>query len=102
MYYNIKNQMIIPQVPKNLIREDGSIWINFNNNDIDTLADNNYYTIRNDNNEPPTNNSIEIQSEQEIILDKPYADIIRKWLDPSHKNDIPTPPAQDPIIYEEA
>jgi len=101
MYYNTKESIVVNKVPKNLIKEDGSIFVNFHLSDINTLSDYGYYTIRNDNNQPPTNNSVEIPSEQQIILDKPYTDIIRKWLDTSHKTNIPTPPTQDPIIYEE-
>jgi hypothetical protein len=102
MYYNINEEILLTKIPKNLIKEDGSIFINFYLSDINTLSDYGYYTIRNDNKEPPNNNSIEILSEQQIVLDKPYVDIIRKWLDVPVKNDnIPSPPAPEPIINED-
>jgi PKD repeat protein len=80
MYYNINDQILISRVPKNLIKDDGSVLLNFHTNDIHFLADNGYYTVRNDNSNPPELNSIEIESKKEIVLDKPYVDIVRTWV----------------------
>lgn len=96
MYYNNNSKILVRKLPKNLIKPDGSLFIDFHLSDINTLSDYGYYTIRNDNKEPPTPNSIENQSLQQIVLDKPYADIIRTW------NDISTQiePAQIPTTKE--
>jgi hypothetical protein len=97
MYYDTKYEIIIPEVPKNFIRPDGSIWINFHLGDINVLADNGFYTVRNDNNEPPNNRSIEATNEKQIVLDKPYADIVRKWVEISPINHNPSPPLESQI-----
>lgn len=79
MFYNINTQNILPRVPKNLIKPDGSIFINFHINGASTLADYGFYTIRYDNSDPPDLNHTEDISQRVITLDKPYADIIRVW-----------------------
>jgi hypothetical protein len=85
MYYNINDKILVPRVPKTLLRPDNSIFINFNKSNINTLADYGYYTIRNDNNQPPSTNSIEDVTSRKVILDKPYADVSRKWITPNSK-----------------
>lgn len=92
MYYNNNDKILIRKLPKNLLKSDGSLFINFNQENVDILSDYGFYTVRSDNSEPPTNNSIEIQSEKQIILDKPYVDILRKWIDNnSTATNIPRP-----------
>lgn len=81
MYYNINEQLLLRKLPKNLLKSDGSLLINFDQQNIDTLADYGFYTVRGDNSDPPTANSIENKKAQQIILDKPYVDIIREWID---------------------
>jgi len=82
MYYNINEKILLRKIPKNIIKSDGSLFINFDQQDIDTLSDYGYYTVRNDNNTPPTSNSIEVTNKRTITLEKPYADIIREWISP--------------------
>lgn len=82
MFYNNIDKILIPRVPTNLIKPDGSIFINFNLSSVNILADYGFYTVRNDN-DKPKENCIEDESQRQIILDKPYADIIRSWIDNS-------------------
>lgn len=79
MYYNVNDEILVPRVPRTLLRPDNSIFINFNNADINTLADYGYYTVRSDN-QPPNANSIEDTANREVTLEKPYADVSRKWI----------------------
>ena len=81
MYYNNNDKILIRKLPKNFIKPDGSLFIDFNLADINTLSDYGFYTVRNDNNQPPTPKSIEKTEEITILLDKPYVDIIRVWFD---------------------
>jgi hypothetical protein len=93
MYYNNNENILVPRVPKNLIKPDGSIFINFNNSDTDILSDYGYYTVRADNNIAPDNNHTEDESKRIIVLDKPYADITRTWTTNN-------PPEQQPTLVE--
>lgn len=93
MYYNINEQLLLRKLPKNLLKSDGGLLINFDQQNIDTLADYGFYTIRNDNSDPPTSNSIEDKNAQQIILDKPYADIVRVWIDAVVPTNMVEPPA---------
>jgi hypothetical protein len=79
MYYNINDQILIDVLPRVLIREDGSLFIDFHLANPETSADNGFYFVRNDNTEPPTVNSIETKNNRQIIIDYPYVDIIREW-----------------------
>jgi hypothetical protein len=80
MYYNVNDEILVPRVPKTLLKPDNSIFINFNNSDINTLADYGYYTVRSDNNQPPSVNSVEDVTNRKVTLDKPYADVSRRWI----------------------
>jgi hypothetical protein len=80
MYYNANENLLLRRLPKNLIKPDGSLFINFSQSDIVTLSDYGYYTKRNDNSEPPNANSIEDESQRQIVLEKPYFDIVRTWV----------------------
>jgi hypothetical protein len=81
MYYNNNDKILIKKLPKNIIKPDGSIFIDFHLADINIISDYGFYTVRNDNNEPPTPNSTEKTKYRTILLDKPYADITRVWFD---------------------
>jgi hypothetical protein len=85
MYYNNNDKILIRKLPKNLLKPDGSLLINFDQENVDILSDYGFYTVRNDNNEPPTINSKEIIKNRIITLDKPYVDIARVWLDTSEE-----------------
>jgi hypothetical protein len=85
MYYNNNDKILIRKLPKNLLKSDGSLLINFDQENVDTLSDYGFYTVRNDNKESPTINSKEIVKNRIITLDKPYADITRTWLDTSEE-----------------
>jgi hypothetical protein len=82
MYYNVDEEILLRKLPKNLIKPDGSLFINFDQADVNTLSDYGYYTVRNDNDTPPTSNSIELVDKKSFVLEKPYVDIIREWIDP--------------------
>jgi hypothetical protein len=81
MYYNDNDKILIRKIPKNLIKPDGTLFINFDQSDINTIADYGYYVVRNDNNTPPTNNNVEDVDKRLILLEKPYVDVIRVWID---------------------
>jgi len=81
MYYDLNKKAIRTVLPKNLVKPDGSLIVNFSTSNENVLADYGYYTIRSDNNVPPTPTSIEIKSAQQVLIDKPYVDIVRKWLE---------------------
>ena len=49
MYYNINEEILLRKIPKNIIKSDGSLFINFDQANIDTLSDYGYYIVRNDN-----------------------------------------------------
>lgn len=100
MYYNTNENLLLRRLPKNLIRPDGILFIDFNLADINTQSDYGFYTLRNDNNVPPSSNSIENISNRQIILDKPYFDIIREWKEMPNIVQYPTQPpepTQEPI-----
>jgi hypothetical protein len=52
----------------------------FHLNNIDVLSDYGFFIVRNDNNIPPTPNSIESVKDRQISLSKPYCDISRTWI----------------------
>jgi|688.fasta_scaffold886472_2 hypothetical protein len=96
MYYNNNDKILIRRLPKNIIKPDGSLFIDFNLADINTLSDYGFYTLRNDNSVPPSSNSIENISNRQIILDKPYFDIIREWKQMPSPTHYPTQPKEPP------
>jgi hypothetical protein len=79
MYYNINENLLLRKLPKNLLRNNGYLFIDFDKSDVNTLADYGFYTLRNDNNIPPTSNNVENETQRNIVLDKPYFDIVRHW-----------------------
>lgn len=83
MYYNDNDKILISKLPKNLLKPDGSLFIDFNLSDPDILSDYGFYTVRNDNKEPPRPNLIEQVKNRTISLDKPHVDVIRVWIDTS-------------------
>jgi len=80
MYYNVNEEILLRKLPKNLIKPDGSLFINFDKADINILSNYGYYIVRNDNNEMPENCEREDIKKRSVILDKPYADITRVWI----------------------
>lgn len=92
MYYNNNDKILISKLPKNLLKSDGSLLTNFHLSDINTLADYGFYSLRNDNNSPPVPNSIENVNQRQIIIDKPYFDIIRVWISSNPHVPIVKPP----------
>jgi hypothetical protein len=80
MYYNDNDKILIDTLPNLWVKDDGSFLINFNLFDNDTLSDYGFYLIRNDNNFVRTNAKEDIDKRQ-IILNKPYADVIRFWFE---------------------
>lgn len=81
MFYYLPDHNLLPRLPKNLIKSDGNLFINFNISDANTLSDYGYYTVRSDNNYPPTPNSVEDTENRVISIAKPYVDITRTWID---------------------
>lgn len=82
MYYDSKNDIIVDQLPKNSIGPDGNFYINFDIiNDINLWADHNYYTLRNDLPQKPSDNYEEDITKRIVVLDKPYADVTRTWVE---------------------
>ena len=79
MYYNNNDKILIDSLPKVWIKNDGSFFIDFHLADINTLSDYGFYTIRHDNSQPNSVRDIEEESQRQIILDKPYADVVRVW-----------------------
>lgn len=88
MYYDNKNQIIINKLPKNSIGPNGEWYINFDSeNNIEILANHNYYTIRNDTSKPSDQYTEDV-TKRIVTLDYPYADIKRIWvLNPEFIND---------------
>jgi hypothetical protein len=81
MYYNINEQILIDVLPKVLIKEDGSLFMDFDQSTVEVAADYGYYYVNEDNiNDKPINAILEESSKRQIILEKPYAKIIRSWL----------------------
>jgi hypothetical protein len=78
MFYDINHNLILARLPKNLIKQDGTVFINFNESDAQTLVNYGYYIIRNDTPRPP--NSIEDLAKRNIIIDNEYVDIERTWI----------------------
>jgi hypothetical protein len=78
MYFNIKNQQLLNNYPNSLILDNGTL-ISGNNLDANILAEGGYYTVRNDEPTQPEN-TIENVSQRSVILDKPYVDITRVWI----------------------
>lgn len=80
MYYNNNDKILIDSLPKVWIKNDGSLIVDFHLLDINTLADNNFYIVRNDNIDL-FNRGNELEHKRQIIIDSPYVDIIRQYLD---------------------
>lgn len=81
MFYDQKNNIIINKLPKNSIDPNGQFYINFDTaNDINLWADHGYFSIRNDGPAEPLEVNEEDVSKRIIVIDYPYADIIRTWI----------------------
>jgi hypothetical protein len=79
MYYNNNDKILIRRLPKNIIKPDATLFIDFDQSDIDTLSDYGYFTIRNDSIMPEDCEREDIDK-RSITLDKPYVDIHREWI----------------------
>jgi hypothetical protein len=89
MFYNLNDEILISKLPKNLLKNDGSLFIDFNKSDTETLSDYGYYSVRNDNNEMPIDCEKEDISKRLIVLHKPYVDIVRTWIKkPTEPSDV--------------
>lgn len=102
MYYNNNDKILIDSLPKVWIKEDNSLIVDFHLLDTNALADNNFYTVRNDNIDL-FNKSRELEHKRQIIIDYPYVDIIREYFDSNSTVNIfnPTNLSENPIIDEE-
>lgn len=81
MYYNVNDQILVDVLPKVLIKEDGSLFIDFDKATTEVISDHGYYAVNEDNiNDKPINAITEEVSKRQIVLEKPYAKIIRTWL----------------------
>ena len=80
MFYNDNDKILIPRLPRNLIKPDNTVFFDFNSSDADTLSDYGFYTVRSDS-VKPNDNCVEDESKRIINLDKPHADITRFWVD---------------------
>jgi hypothetical protein len=81
MYYNVNDQILVDVLPKVLIKEDGSLFIDFDESTIEVAADYGFYYVNEDNvNDKPINAISEMVHKRQIVLKKPYAKIIRNWL----------------------
>ena len=79
MLYDINKNVFLNAIPDSIILNNGVLIIG-PISDINFLADVGYYTVRNDQPEQPEN-SFEDISQRNIILDKPYVDVVRVWVD---------------------
>lgn len=81
MFYDNKNNILTNKLPKNSIGPDGQYYINFDTaNNINLWADHGYFSVRNDSPEKPSDNHEEDINKRIIVLDYPYADVIRTWI----------------------
>ena len=80
MYYNIKNQSISSYLPNHAYNNNNILIQKLQYADIETKADCGYYIIRSDN-PPQLDNTIENINARVVIIDKPYVDITRTWMD---------------------
>jgi hypothetical protein len=87
MFYYTENESLLRRVPKNFFNPDGVLMINFDQNNAEILSDYGFYTVRNDNSEIPENCEREDVTKRSIVLDKPYADITRVWIEKPKEDD---------------
>jgi hypothetical protein len=79
MIYDSKNNVLLNNPPNKLVLDNGTL-ITGPINDIDLLADAGYYTVRNDEPIQPEN-TFEDVSQRNVVLDKPYVDVFRVWVE---------------------
>lgn len=79
MYYNIKQNILVSNLPEKLRLNNGTLIIG-DITDPNILANAGYLTIRSDTPEQPAN-TIEDTSQRIINVDGNYVDIIRTWVD---------------------
>lgn len=81
MYYNNNDKILIDSLPKVLIKEDGSFFVDFDKSSAEIASDYGYYTVSEDSLlNIPDNAITENIDSMQVILNKPYAKIIRSWL----------------------
>lgn len=104
MFYDNKNSIIINKLPKNSIGPNGQYYINFDTaNDINLWADHGYFSVRNDSPPEPSETHEEDVSKRVVVVDYPYADIIRTWIiqtTPIINSNISVPPSAEQIDTE--
>lgn len=89
MFYYTETESLLRRVPKNFFDDAGKLIINFDQQDAETLSNYGFYTVRNDNNEMPENCEKEDTEKRSIVLDKPYVDITRVWIEkPKEDNNV--------------
>jgi hypothetical protein len=79
MIYDSKKNILLNNPPNSLVLDNG-VLITGPINDIDLLADAGYYTVRNDEPTQPEN-TFEDVSQRNVVLDKPYVDVTRVWVE---------------------
>ena len=79
MFYYNPESLIIPRLPRTFMKNDGSLFLNFNLASSSTHVNYGFYIVRSDNNVPPTKQSREIVPLRIVNVDGIYVDIIRYW-----------------------
>jgi len=79
MIYNINKSLFLNNAPNNIVLNNG-VLITGPISDINVLADAGYYTVRNDEPVQPEN-TFEDVSQRNVVLDKPYVDVSRVWVE---------------------
>jgi hypothetical protein len=79
MIYDINKSVFLNSAPNNIVLNNG-VLITGPISDINVLADAGYYTVRNDEPVQPEN-TFEDVSQRNVVLDKPYVDVSRVWVE---------------------
>jgi hypothetical protein len=79
MIYDTNKNTFLNEPPKSVVLSNG-VLVSGPINDIDLLADAGYYTVRNDEPNQPEN-TFEDVSQRNVVLDKPYVDVFRVWVE---------------------
>jgi len=80
MYYNNNDKILVRRLPKNLLKEDGSLLIDFHLSSPEVLSDYGFYIVRNDNSVAPVDCIGEDVDKRVVVIEKPYADVFRTWI----------------------
>jgi hypothetical protein len=79
MIYDINKNVFLNNAPNNIVLNNG-VLVTGPINDINLLAEAGYYTVRNDEPVQPEN-TFEDVSQRTVVLDKPYVDVTRVWVE---------------------